>query len=350
MDEEYGMSQNDILGASPKTLSFTEVLTSDCVSIDVRSPKEFLEGSLPGAINIPVFDNEERELVGTIYRFGGRDEAIDTGFDLVTSRLSTLLAELEPYRGERIAVFCARGGMRSRSVVNLLNLKGYDAIQVEGGYKAYRQLVLKELELYSAECIVLHGLTGTGKTRILQYLDNVIDLEDLAQHQSSLFGGLNRSPRTQKSFDSYLFAKIVTLDKGPVFVEGESRKMGGVFLPKGVADSMKRGHHVLVTASVETRVSRILEDYPVEDEQTVEKIEAILNSMRRKLGHGLVDRMIVLLSHGNLAELVRLLLVEYYDKRYGNSMARNMFELELSSEDIPLTAEKLLNYRNSLLR
>lgn len=348
MDEQTGMSQKAILGDPSDKLSFEQALVSDCCIIDVRSPQEFRDGSLPGARNIPVFDNEERKLVGTVYRYGGREEAIAKGFDLVTSRLDQLLSQLEPFRGKNLAVFCARGGMRSRSVVNLLSQQGYYAMQLAGGYKAYRQLVLRALEAFSAECIVLHGLTGTGKTRILQHLDNVIDLEDLAQHQSSLFGALNRSPRSQKAFDSYLFAKILTLGEGPVFVEGESRKMGSVFLPKGVADSMKRGHHVLVTASLETRIDRILEDYPIKDEQTLTQVEKILNSLRRKLGHELVETMIQYLHDGDLRGLVRILLIEYYDKRYGNSMGRNLFELELSSEDIPLTAEKLLVYRNNL--
>lgn len=348
MVEKSGLSPADILGDASDRLSFEEAIASDYSIIDVRSPKEFAEGSLPAAINIPVFDNEERKLVGTVYRYGGRDQAVDTGFELVTSRLEQLLAKLEGYRQDKLAVFCARGGMRSRSVVNLLKLQGYSAVQIEGGYKAYRRMVLGTLESYNADCIVLHGLTGTGKTRILQHLDNVIDLEDLAQHQSSLFGALNRSPRTQKTFDSFLFAQIVRLAPGPVFVEGESRKMGGVFLPKGLADSMKRGHHVLVTASLATRVSRILEDYPVQDRQTVVKVERILNSLRRKLGSGLVESMIAHLHQGNLAELVRLLLTEYYDKRYSNSMSRNRFELELSSEDIEAAAERLIEYRDKL--
>jgi len=349
MDENNGMSHQAILGDFPETLSFEQVLSGDYCVIDVRSPKEFSEGSLPDALNIPIFDNDERKLVGTVYRYGGKDAAIATGFDLVTSRLGQLLAQLEPYRGQELAVFCARGGMRSRSVVNLLNQQGYSSRQIHGGYKAYRQLVLKKLDSFAGECIVLHGLTGTGKTRILQHLDNTIDLEDLAQHQSSLFGALNRRPRTQKGFDSHLFARLLRLGDGPVFVEGESRKMGGVFLPRGLAESMKRGHHVLVSASLDTRVSRILQDYPVEDGQTVAQVQDILNSLRRKLGNGLVDSMLGHLHRGNLAELVRLLLTEYYDKRYGNSMARNTFVLELSSENIGEAAKQLLAYRQTLL-
>lgn len=325
-----------------------DAITGDYCIIDVRSPKEYEEGSLPGAVNIPIFDNEERSLVGTIYRQGGRDEAVDTGFGLVEERLADLLADFVSYRNQKIALFCARGGMRSRSVVNLLTQNGFSAWQLEGGYKQYRQHLLEILARFSPSCIVLHGLTGTGKTRILQHLDHAIDLEDLAQHQSSLFGGMNRHPRSQRWFDAYLHKVICELGQEPYFVEGESRQMGNIYLPSGLAGAMKTGRLVLITATMETRVARILEDYPVDNDQTVAEVERILKSLRRKLGGAITDKLCSLLHQGNLAELVETLLTEYYDKRYQNNLLQYSYQFSLSSENIPWAAAELTAFRQRL--
>jgi tRNA 2-selenouridine synthase len=332
------------------TLTFEQAITGPYQIIDVRSPKEYLEGSLPGAVNIPVFDDEERHVVGLVYRNGGRDEAIETGFNLVEQRLTGLLAGFEEFRGENIAVFCARGGMRSRSVVNLLLQQGIAAWQLQGGYKEYRRCLLGMLSDFSPECIVLHGHTGTGKTRILQHLLNMIDLEDLAQHQSSLFGGLNRFPRTQKDFDSHLHKIITHLGEAPYFIEGESRKLGGIYLPAGLFRAMKEGHLVLITASIEKRVERIVEDYPVEDDATAERVLAVLRSLRSKLGTDVTEKLCSLLRRREFSELVYILLIEYYDKRYNNSFRKYQFEVEISSEDIRHAADELTGFRQHLLR
>lgn len=349
MEKNAKLSQSAVLQVVPDTLSFEQALTHEYAIIDVRSPKEFDEGSLPGAVNIPVFDNEERKLVGTLYKYGGAEQAKETGFDLVESRMAEFLAGFESLKNRSIAVFCARGGMRSRSVVNLLKHHGYSVWQIEGGYKKYRHLLLEVFEKFAPECIVLHGHTGTGKTRILQHLEPMIDLEDLAQHQSSLFGGLNRHPRSQKSFDSHFHQVICRLGEEPYFVEGESRQMGNIYLPSGLARSMKSGHLVLVTASIETRVSRIVEDYPLTDDVTVQKVMRILTSLRGKLGRSVVDHLCSLVEQDKLAELVHILLVDYYDKRYDNNLNKYTYELEISSEDIPGCAEALIQFRNTLV-
>lgn len=350
MKEHSTLARSAILGRPSTTLAFSEALTGGYRIIDVRSPREFAEGSLPGAVNLPIFDNEERHLVGTIYRQSGRDEAIDTGFELVESHLAELLGAFAPYREEPIALFCARGGMRSRSVVNLLVQQGFTAWQLEGGYKQYRQLLLEVLARFRPRSIVLHGLTGTGKTRILQHLENAIDLEELAQHQSSLFGAMNRQPRSQKAFDSELHKVICGLGAEPYFIEGESRQIGNIYLPSGLARAMKEGHLVLVSAAMETRVARILEDYPVKDDETVAQVEKILKSLKRKVGGPVAEALCGLLHQRRLAEMVELLLVEYYDKRYANNLLSYSYQLQISSEDIVQTAAELSEFRESLLR
>lgn len=344
VDKSYILSQPDCV------IPFEDGLAERYVVVDVRASKEFLEGTYPGAINIPIFDDEERALVGTIYRYGGRDQAVDTGFQLVQSRLSELVEYFEKYRGQPLAVFCARGGMRSRSVVNLLIKFGFTAWQLEGGYRSYRHSVQLILEGFRPRLIVLHGHTGTGKTRILQRLRNMIDLEDLAQHQSSLFGGLNRKPRSQKSFDSCLCSMIPLFGEEPYFIEGESRKMGNIYLPAGLAEAMHSGHLVFISCALDKRVERIVEDYPIQDDETLGKVRTILQKLRPRLGGRVVEHLCRLLENGDLHELVRILLVDYYDKRYDNSFAGYQFDLEINSDDIDTAADRLTEYRNSLLK
>jgi tRNA 2-selenouridine synthase len=332
----------------PVPLELVREQEEDFRIIDVRSPGEFSKGTIPGAVNLPLFDDDERGIIGTLYRHAGHGEAVDRGFELVEKSLASLVRSFRPYRDKKIVIFCARGGMRSRSVVNLLERYGYTAYQLEGGYKKYRHDTLARLEKFSPKLIVLHGLTGCGKTRILQKLDNAIDLEGLAHHRSSLFGAIDRQPRTQRAFESHLVRTIDSLGKEPYFIEGESRKIGKVFIPQSLAMAMKNGIFVLIKCSLETRIRRIIADYPVEDEKTLEQIEIILNSLRQKMGNRAVDTLCSNLRQGRLEDLVRQLLTDYYDKRYGNCMSDYSYVLELSSENILQAAERLRGFRASL--
>ncbi|WP_457577554.1 tRNA 2-selenouridine(34) synthase MnmH [Desulfomarina sp.] len=334
--------------SKPVSLELVRKQEEDFRIIDVRSPGEFRKGTIPGAVNLPLFDNDERSIIGTLYRHAGHGEAVARGFELVEENLASLVRSFRPYKKEKIVIFCARGGMRSRSVVNLLEQNGYSVFQLEGGYKKYRHDVLSRLENFAPKLIVLHGLTGCGKTRILQKLDNGIDLEDLARHRSSLFGAIDRQPRNQRAFESHLVRVIDTLGEEPYFIEGESRKIGKVFIPRPLAMAMKNGIFVLVKCSLETRVRRIIADYPVEDEKTLQQIELILNSLRQKMGNRAVDTMCSNLRQGRLEELVRQLLVDYYDKRYGNCMSDYHYVLELSSENISQAADRLREFRSEM--
>ena len=341
--------RSEILSDSERTLAFTDGLRLDTI-IDVRSAREFTSGSVPDSHNLPLFDDDERALVGTIYKQGGKAEAIDTGFDIVEAKLQEFLKLFEPYRGSTIGVFCARGGMRSRSVVNLLNKHGFEAYQLIGGYKQYRHQVQEKLQSFEPELIVLHGLTGVGKTRILYQLDHMIDLEGIARHQSSLFGGLNRHPRGQKDFDAHLYKEVCSMEKIPYFIEGESRKMGDIYLPSGLAGAMQKGHLVHVYAPLEKRVERIVEDYPVNDDKTREAVRAILVKLTPHLGKKIAGKLCRLLDEGNLSELVRILLVDYYDQRYKNNLDRYRYVFEVDSTSIADAAVTLQGFRENLMR
>jgi tRNA 2-selenouridine synthase len=337
-----------VLAFPPRRLSFGDLQQGQWQVIDVRSAAEFSAGSVPGAVNIPLFDDEERGMIGTIYRQGGREQAVELGHSVAGAKLADLLAAFLPHRHRPLAVYCARGGMRSRAVVNLLIQAGFDAVQLEGGYKAYRNRTLDRLKDFRPQLIVIHGLTGTGKTRIIQHLAPAIDLEELAGHRSSLFGALNLQPSSQQTFESRLVAVISGLGEEPLFIEGESRKIGRVFIPKALAEAMRGGVLVQVHCSLETRISRLIEDYPVDDEVMLSQIEAILRSLKQKLGVVLVEEMCCLLHRRQLADLVKILLLEYYDRRYRRGMADYRYQLELSSENIPEAARRLSCFREEL--
>lgn len=342
------LSRTAILDASSGPLELKQVQAGGHQIIDVRSAEEYLAGSIPGACNIPLFDADERSIIGTLYRHGGHEQAVEKGFSYVEKKLTELLAAFQPFRAQNIAVFCARGGIRSLSVVNLLVQSGYSAFQLQGGYKQYRQDILNCLDNFQPKLIVIHGLTGTGKTRILQQLAPAIDLEDLAGHRSSLFGGLDKEPSNQRTFDSRLAEVIATLAKEPYFIEGESRKIGRVFIPQPLAAAMQSGVLVKVHCRQETRIRRIIDDYPVADSAMRGQIEAILKSLKQKMGAVQVETMCQLLNKGDLPELVRILLVDYYDKRYSKGMADYRYALEISSENIDQAASQLTEFRSSL--
>jgi len=346
---ERDLSRSTILGKSSRLIQLDEALAKGHQIIDVRSAAESLAGTIPGAINVPLFDEDERSVIGTIYKHGGHEQAVDKGFDYVDKKLTELVSAFQPFKSKAISIFCARGGMRSLSVVNLLAQSGYEVFQLEGGYKKYRQNILDTLQKFQPKLIIIHGLTGTGKTRILQKLESAIDLEDLAGHRSSLFGALDRQPSNQRTFESGLVRVIGSLEEEPYFIEGESRKIGRVFIPKPLAIAMKEAVMVNVHCSLTTRIRRIIEDYPVANEEMRSQVEGILKSFKQKMGEDQVEKMCRFLRNGQLDELVHILLVDYYDKRYGKSMSNYQYDLELSSENIDEAAATLTEFRGTLI-
>jgi len=343
------LSKSDILKNYCSPISFAEAFDESHLILDVRSAAEYKNGSVSGAVNVPLFNEDERSVIGTIYKHGGQEKAIAQGFSYVEGKIGELLSAFEPFRKKPLAVFCARGGMRSRSIVNLLNQSGYTARQLTGGYKQYRHNVLEFLDSYAPKIIVLHGLTGTGKTRLIQALGSSIDLEEMAKHRSSLFGGLDRVPNGQKTFESLLANTAKDLGQEPYFVEGESRKIGRVFIPKAFAMAMKSGVLVNITCSLEKRIERIIEDYPVEGAEKKDAILNILLSLKQSMGTVRVEEMCDLFNSNQLSELVRILLVDYYDLRYARSMSEYTFDLEVSSESISEAVEKLTTFRTTIV-
>jgi tRNA 2-selenouridine synthase len=290
------------------------------VPIDVRSPGEFAEGSVPGAMNIPLFDDEERRIVGITYKQVSVDAAKDKGLDLVSAKLPSFIRELQSIPGRK-AFFCWRGGMRSRTSATLYSLVGGKVYRVLGGFRAYRRWVVETLETWkwTQRLIVINGFTGTGKTRILQNLHEkgypVLDLEGIAAHRGSIFGGVGLEPNNQRTFDSLLVQELIRLRNSPyVVIEGESRRIGKAVMPDFLFEAKERAEQLFIEMPTEERVRNILLDYKPELHR-----EACLEAfgrIERKIHTPVAAQIRGYMERGEFTEAVALLLEYYYDDRY----------------------------------
>ena len=248
-----------------------------CV-IDVRSPGEFEAGHVPGAVNVPLFSDEQRARVGTTYKELGSTKAVDLGLEITTGQLSHLVSELEKVlraaemesSNETPVVHCWRGGMRSRAVKWLCSQMGYRVELLEDGYKGFRRFGNRELE-QARKIIVLAGPTGVGKTKLLHRLaelgEQVIDLEGLAKHRGSVFGGLEGIEQpTVEQFQNEIYTCWHQLDSNRlIWVEGESQMIGRAVIPEGLWKQIIVAPMIFAEASVEDRAVFLLEDYESRD-------------------------------------------------------------------------------------
>ncbi len=235
---------------------------------DVRSPGEFLSGHIPGAVNIPLFSDSQRESVGIKYKKEGRIPAIMEGVKLISPSLTTKLDRaIRLAKDGNLLVHCWRGGMRSEAMAWLFSLGGLEIEVLKGGYKQYRHHILESLSK-KRKMIVLGGMTGSSKTHILRNLKEkgspVIDLEGLANHKGSAFGSLGQLPQpTTEHFANLLYNELRTIDpETPFWLEDESRNIGTVFLPDAFYSTMQDSHVILLMMDIKTRLPRLMEEYP----------------------------------------------------------------------------------------
>jgi tRNA 2-selenouridine synthase len=300
--------------------------------IDVRSPAEFAEDHIPGAASHPVLDNGQRALIGTLHAEQGAFVAKRAGAVLVARNIADMLASAfaDKPREWQPLVYCWRGGKRSGALTHVLNEIGWRAVQLEGGYKAYRRRVIDALARLpqTLSYRVICGVTGSGKSRLLKALREagaqVLDLEGIARHRGSLLGDLPGDPQpSQKAFETQLWEALRTLDPArPVFVESESRKVGEIRVPQNLIDAMWASPCIRIEASVPDRVSLLRDEY--------RHFIADPAALREKLGHlravrgaEALSRWNAMIDGGDWDALVRDLLVTHYDPTYLRSMRGN---------------------------
>ncbi|MFD2333423.1 tRNA 2-selenouridine(34) synthase MnmH [Cohnella sp. GCM10020058] len=293
--------------------------------IDVRSPGEFGKATIPGSINIPLFNDEERAEVGTIYTQVGSDAAKERGLELVSAKLPAFIKQFSAIPGDKV-VFCWRGGMRSKTTATVLSLMGIYSQRLAGGYRAYRQWVTGQLEtlVFPPTPIVLQGSTGSGKTEILTRLKQegrpVIDLEGMAGHRGSIFGGIGLKPNNQKTFDALLLDALIAYRDEPfVLFEAESKRIGKIVVPDVLYGSRSRGYQITLELPVEVRAAQILRDYePSKHEQAC---IVAFSRIRERIHTPIAAEIDGCLRSGRYAPAVELLLKYYYDPLYAHSSA-----------------------------
>jgi tRNA 2-selenouridine synthase len=367
----------------------SDVLAARGASIvDLRTPLEFAADHLPGAVNVPLFDNAERALIGTLYKRASPDAAFDEGRRLVMERIATLIEELsvvaqrpvitgdlashverltsggiaevnralssevrEGVPPGSLVVHCWRGGMRSSSLATLLRELGWQDVYVlAGGYKSYRRHLLSELDAWvSPPALILRGSTGVGKTLVLREIERrrpglTLDLEGLAGHRSSILGMVGLEPCSQKVFDSRLAERLRQGFPGKVVIEGESRKVGDSIVPPSVWSPLQEGTHLYLEAPRDYRVQVLIDDY-LANEGSREELRLQLPFIERRMGPKKWEgRLVELLDERKERELTEILLESYYDPLYDHSEKGRTPAAHFDASDVGRVTGEILDW------
>jgi tRNA 2-selenouridine synthase len=300
---------------------------SERVVLDVRSPKEYAHGHIPGAYSFPLFSDEERAHVGTFYKQQGPEAALELGLKYVGPKMARFVREAKKLAPERkVAVHCWRGGQRSASIAWLLRFAKFDVVTLLGGYKNYRQHVLTHFEKQKLNIRILGGSTGSGKTQILHALrelgEQIIDLEALAHHKGSSFGSIGEAPQPSvEQFENILFEKIMDTDPNRVvWIENESRSIGRVFIPDHFWAQMKIAPLYNIEIPDEARIQNLLRDY-VKTER--HELEDAFQRIAKKLGGLQLKTALEALQQDDYASAASIAL-GYYDKTYQHCLEVNI--------------------------
>jgi len=296
--------------------------------LDVRSPGEYQQAHIPGAVSFPLFDDRERAEVGTYYKQQGKEAAIILGVELVGNKMAGFVRSAKQLT-QPLRIHCWRGGMRSSSMAWLLTTAGMEVCVLAGGYKAFRQWVRETLDR-SKPIVVLAGMTGTQKTAILQALAEedqaVLDLESLANHRGSSYGawGLPSQPSTEQ-FENLVAMQWSALDpKHPVWIEAESRRIGLCRVPDAIFDQMMQAPILQITRPRSDRLALLVEIYGTAE---IEELVAATDRIRKKLGGLRTQEAIDLLRQAKLAQAFDLVL-DYYDKTYQYDLDRRQVAID----------------------
>jgi tRNA 2-selenouridine synthase len=322
---------------------------------DVRSPSEFSLGHIPGAVNIPLFDDNERAIVGTRYKKEGRLPAIIEGLRHTgPSMAAKMEAGLKASKDGKLLVHCWRGGMRSEAMAWLFSLADLEVYVLEGGYKTYRHTVAEFLSA-KQKMIILGGMTGSSKTHILRYLKShgqeVVDLEQIANHKGSAFGALGQAPQpSTEYFSNLVYHEIKKLRSGsPFWVEDESRNIGSVFLPDNLYLNMQNSTAIVLVMDLKLRLPRLMEEYSA---YPGELLKESIMKISKRLGGDKTKDAISAVEAGDFEKAIEIVLY-YYDKAYLFGLKKkdekNIIYVETDSDDIEANAKKVLEASKNIM-
>lgn len=327
-------------------------LDNEYVYIDVRTPDEYYDGTIGTAYNIPLFSNEERADVGTAYKKESVEKAKKMAIEAVAKKLPDIYdrATWVLKSHKKVALFCARGGMRSQTLGSLLNAMGFDVKVIKDGYKGYRNAVIEETNRMAKDMkfIVLHGNTGVGKTHILTTLDSagvpVMDIEGLAKHRGSLLGKVGiKEIVTQKNFEHEIYMNLKLNTRGYVLVEAESRRLGQVLIPESVMESMAVGEHFSIEADIEFRADIIVAEY-IQSEENFEHIFGLLHMFKKQIGESGVKALKSLMEEKDYREVAKRLMLDYYDPQYMHKAKTYDYVLTVDVKDIEQASNQIKEF------
>ena len=302
------------------------------VVIDVRSPDEFAVDHIPGALNFPVLNNQERAQIGTLYKQVSPFAAKKLGAALVSRNIANHIENslIDLPRDWRPLIYCWRGGERSGAFTHILTRIGWKAERLESGYQGFRRLVINDLDKYAQQFSfqAVCGMTGCGKTRILHELRSlgaqILDLEGLAVHRGSVLGSEpHKNQPSQKGFETALWNALRTLDPTkPVYVESESKKVGSVHIPDALMEKIRSGNCIELITNIDTRISWLISEYShfLAD---ADELERKLNLLTSRYGKLVINKWLNVARSQNFTEFVSEILIHHYDPAYQASIFKN---------------------------
>ena len=314
-------------------------LTNHLPLVDVRSPAEYAQGHIPGAVNIPLFNNDERAIVGIGYKQGGKEHAVQLGLEIVGPKLAGFVKQAKRMAPKKkILVHCWRGGMRSGSMAWLFETAGLQAFTLEGGYKAYRRYIRQQFSR-PVKMIVLGGYTGSGKTDLLKIIEKnggqFLDIEKIACHKGSVFGPLGQeSQPTNEQFENNLADVWRKFDfSKTVWVEDESRQLGKCSLPDPLFAQLRNAPLIKIVIPKSERQKRLVKEYGRFEKEVLREQ---LMKIRERLGGQYLKEALKALENNDLYTVAGLTL-RYYDKAYDHGTSQRpqekVFELKLEKDE-----------------
>lgn len=315
--------------------------------LDVRSPREYQHAHIPHALSFPVLNDQEYEEIGTLYRLNSFEAKI-RGSAYICKNIATFLEQSNIFHpSHKLILYCARGGQRSKSLWSVLREIGFDCERLEGGYKQYRQEVLKNLSIFPSQTFfTLYGMTGSGKSDLIKMAHTwSIDLEKMSGHYGSSFGHQANDFMGQPShamFENLLEYELRS-KRGIVLIEGESKKIGNIVIPNVVFDAMHRGKKILIQTCMEERVKRIVKMYAhISYENFIKCMQKIKPYLQRQL----YNDVLFLWDCGDKDKIALILLEKYYDRVY----RKNQCDIVINAENLDLAYQELCSLKEEMVR